>query len=101
MDLTGRQYKTNCKKIFDEIEDKRNHLVRMEENSKKRRLHTLELLSLKQQHKVLTEEEWERTRDTRIAKWKKFQFNKKKIGSKGTDYSIRIKKREYEEILKN
>ena len=91
----------NCKKIFDDIEDKRNHLVRMEENSKKRRLQTLELLSLKQQFKVLTEEEWEKSRNTRIAKWKKFQHNKKKIGSKGTDYSIRIKKREYEEILKS
>ena len=74
--------------------------MRMEENSKKRRYETLELLALKQKFKLLNEEEWEKTREKRVEKWKKFQKNKKKIGTKGTDSSIRLKKRGFEEIFK-
>lgn len=87
--------------MFDEIEDKKNHMIRMEENSKKRRLETLELLSLKQQYKILTEDEWVKSREQRVQKWKKYQNKKKKIGSKGTDYSIRLKKRGYQEIIRD
>ena len=58
----------NCKKIFDEIEEKKNHYIRLEQGAQRRRAEEVELLTLKEQYRILTQEEWERTQDERINK---------------------------------
>ena len=91
-------FRLNCRRLFDEIEDKKNQLLKMDENAVKRRNQDLELLGLKEHYKVLTEEEWDRTRDTRIKKWKFFQQKGNKVGSRGSDGSIRLPKKRFDEV---
>ena len=62
------QYKANCDLLFDEIEEKRNHYIRLEQGARRRRQEEIELLTLKQQYKILTEEEWVKSREERITK---------------------------------
>ena len=38
------EYKANCRKIFDEIEDKKAHYLRLEEGAKRRRQEETQLL---------------------------------------------------------
>jgi DnaJ family protein C protein 8 len=96
-DTFETDFNLNCRRVFDEIEDKKNHLLKMDQNTVKRRNQELELLSLKEHYKVLTEEEWERTRDNRIKKWKFFQQKGNKIGTKGSDGSIRLPKKRFDQ----
>jgi len=96
-DTFDTDFKINSRRVFDEIEDKKNQLLKMDHNSVKRRNQQLELLSLKEHYKVLTEEEWERTRENRIKKWKFFQQKGNKIGTKGSDGSIRLPKKRFDE----
>ena len=91
-------FRLNCRRLFDEIEDKKNQLLKMDQNLVKRRNQDLELMSLKEHYKVLTEEEWDRTRDTRIKKWKFFQQKGNKIGSRESDGSIRLPKKRFDEV---
>jgi len=96
-DTFESDFKLNCRRVFDEIEDKKNHLLKMDQNSVKRRNQELELLSLKEHYKVLTEEEWEKTRENRIKKWKFFQQKGNKIGTKASDGSIRLPKKRFDQ----
>jgi len=42
-----------------------------------------------EQFRVLTEEEWERSRDKRVANWRDFSKKKFVVGSKKSDGAIR------------
>ena len=88
-DTFMQEYKANCRRIFDEIEDKKSHYLRLEEGAKRRRQEETQLLILKEQFRILTEEEWEKSRDDRICKWRNFSSKKGRVGSKGTNGAIR------------
>ena len=88
-DTFMQEYKANCRRIFDEIEDKKSHYLRLEEGAKRRRQEETQLLILKEQFRILTEEEWEKSRDDRINKWRNFSSRKGRVGSKGTNGAIR------------
>lgn len=88
-DTFQSEYSTNCRRLFDEIEDKKAHYIRLEEGAKRRRLEETQLQILKEQFRVLTEEEWEKSRDDRINKWRHFSSSKNRVGSKGSNGAIR------------
>lgn len=44
---------------------------------------------MREHYKLLTDDEWEKTREKRIKKWKDFKNKDNKIGSKNSDLSIR------------
>ena len=70
------QYKELCKKLFGEIEEKKEHYKRLEDATKKRYRDDLEERVLKEQFRVLTEEEWETTRQERVSCWKTWSNRK-------------------------
>lgn len=41
-----------------------------------------------EQYRILTEDEWEKTRDERVGNWRKYVEKKNVIGSKKSDKSI-------------
>ena len=49
----------------------------------------MEVKKLAEQYRVLTEEEWERSRDKRVSNWRDFSKKKFVVGSKRSDGSIR------------
>ena len=49
----------------------------------------LETKKMVEQYKVLTEEEWERSRDKRVSNWREFSKKKYVVGSKKSDGAIR------------
>ena len=67
-DSYDNQYQANCRLIFDEIEEKKNHYVKLEQGAQRRRQDEIELLTLKEQYKILTQDEWEKSQDDRIGK---------------------------------
>ena len=89
-------FAVNSKRIFEDIEDKKNHLLKMEKNVNERRNHEIELYGLKEQYKLVTEEEWEKTREQRIKKWKDFKDRGNKVGTRGSDGSVRLPKKNFE-----
>lgn len=54
-----RDLDLNVRKVFDEIEEKKNYLIKMDQNLLKKRNQELELLGYKEHYKILTEEVWE------------------------------------------
>lgn len=46
-------------------------------------------MALREHYKLMTEEEWDSSREKRIKKWKDFKKRDNKIGSKFSDGSIR------------
>jgi DnaJ family protein C protein 8 len=49
----------------------------------------LETKKIIEQFRVLTEEEWERSREKRVANWREFTNKKYVVGSKRSDGAIR------------
>jgi DnaJ family protein C protein 8 len=96
-DTFDAEYRANTRRIFDEIEDKKAHYLRLEEGAKRRRQEETQLLILKEQFRILTEEEWEKSRDDRINKWRSFSSKKGRVGSKGTNGAIRAPAMKVEE----
>lgn len=69
-----------------EIEDRRAHLMRLESSQKKQKIEEYERRKMLEQYKVLTDLEWEETRDQRVGKWRDFNGQKKSsIGTKLSD----------------
>jgi len=56
------QYKEMCNKLFDEIEERKNHYQRTEESQRKRQHEELEEKKIKEQIRQMTEEEWEKNK---------------------------------------
>lgn len=81
------QYRDLCKKLFEEIEEKKSHYKRLEEASKKRWKDELEAKRLKDHYRMLTEDEWESTRGERVSSWKKWSETKKSSNMVGTKKS--------------
>ncbi len=79
----------NCRRLFSEIEEKKKQLFKYDEDQRLKRNEKLQELALKEHYKILTEEEWDKTRQKRIAKWKVFKNRNNKIGSKNSDFSMR------------
>ena len=88
--------KINCRRLFNEIEEKKNQLLKMDEDLRKSRNQKLEILALKEHYKLLTEEEWDKNRVKRIKKWKNFKSRNNKIGSRNSDHSIRSFKKKFD-----
>ena len=85
-------FQLNSRRVFEEIEDKKNQLKKMDHHTTSKRIQDLELMGLKEQYRVLTDEEWDKTREQRIKKWKSFKQKDNRIGSRNTDGSIRNQK---------
>jgi len=49
----------------------------------------IETKKIIEQFRVLTEEEWERSRDKRVSNWRDFSKNKNVVGSRRSNGSIR------------
>ena len=61
----------------------------MQQSNHRRRLDEIETKKVIEQFKVLTEEEWERSREKRVANWRDFSANKNVVGSRRSNGSIR------------
>jgi len=88
-DTYNTQYNANCRRIFEEIEEKKRHLERLELGAQRRRQEEIEKITIKEQYRLKTQEEWENSQDDRIRKWQHFSKNKGRIGSKGSNCAIR------------
>ena len=86
------QYQELCRKLFEEIEEKKNHYKRLEEASKNRYRDELESRRMKDQYRIVTEEEWETSRHERVNSWKSWSEKIKKtekVGAKKVDKSFK------------
>lgn len=82
-------YRENLKKIFDEIDERKVHAAKLQASTVVAKQEEIETKELMEQYKVLTEEEWEQTRDKRVGNWRNFSSKKAVIGSKKSDKSIK------------
>ena len=89
IDDIDSEFQVNCKRIFYEIEEKKQQLEKMEVINSKKRVEDLKVLGLREQYKVLTDEEWDKTRESRIKKWKTFNKKTNRIGTKQSDGSFK------------
>ena len=89
LDTYHDQYMLNCKKIFDEIEDAREHQARQDRGAQLRRQEKVDLLVAKKEYEIFTQDQWEKSQPERIDKWKKFQNKAGRIGGRGTTGEIR------------
>ena len=97
-DTFYHDYKINCRRLFQEIDDKKAHLFKMDEMSRLKKNQELEIMALKEHYKILTEEEWDKTRSDRVNKWQNFKKKANKIGSKTSDGSIRPVNKEFDKV---
>lgn len=64
------QYQETCLKIFKDLEDKKEHIVKLQQSTYNRKMEEMETKKIIEQFRVLTEEEWERTREKRVSNWR-------------------------------
>lgn len=57
-DTFQTQYQETCKKIFQEIEDKKNQVIRLQQSNYTRKMDELETKRMVEQYRILTEDEW-------------------------------------------
>ncbi|CAD8138869.1 unnamed protein product [Paramecium octaurelia] len=88
-DTFESDFQKQCKNLFSEIEDRKQHLTRLEQSQKRYKLDEYERRKMLEQYKILTEEEWEKTRDDRVNKWREFNNKKTAIGTKQSNKGIR------------
>eukprot|EP01017_Pseudomicrothorax_dubius_P031922 TRINITY_DN4126_c0_g1_i1.p1 TRINITY_DN4126_c0_g1~~TRINITY_DN4126_c0_g1_i1.p1 ORF type:complete len:232 (+),score=88.04 TRINITY_DN4126_c0_g1_i1:109-804(+) len=91
------QFRDMCTKLFDEIEERKQHYIRLEENQRRREKEELENKRLQEKVKQMTEEEWEQTREQRVENWRKFASKKSVIGTKNSNMQIRAPQTKMEE----
>ncbi|KAL4491774.1 hypothetical protein ABPG72_006029 [Tetrahymena utriculariae] len=82
-------YRENLKKIFDEIEERKIHHAKLQASQIIAKQEEIEAKKMMEQYRVLNEEEWEATRETRVSNWRNFSSKKAVIGSKKSDKSIK------------
>lgn len=75
--------------IFKDLEKKKDHIIKLQQSTYNRKQEELETKKMVEQFKILTEEEWERSRDKRVANWRDFSKKKFVVGSKKSDGAIR------------
>jgi len=56
--------------IFKDLEEKKEHIVKLQQSTYNRKMEEMETKKIIEQFKVLTEEEWERSREKRVANWR-------------------------------
>eukprot|EP00828_Plagiopyla_frontata_P027915 TRINITY_DN3619_c0_g1_i1.p2 TRINITY_DN3619_c0_g1~~TRINITY_DN3619_c0_g1_i1.p2 ORF type:complete len:152 (-),score=33.78 TRINITY_DN3619_c0_g1_i1:87-542(-) len=89
-DTFDHEVKLMEKRLFDDIEERKLHFMRLEESQKQRKQEEAEERKLKEQYRQLSEEEWEKTRDQRVSNWRKFSKNSTTvIGTKKSRKEIR------------
>lgn len=71
-DTFETDYKKVCRDIFMAIDEKREHVLRLESSQKKQKIEEYERRKMLEQYKILTDQEWEETRDQRVNKWRTF-----------------------------
>lgn len=59
-----------CQKIFQDLDSKKEHLIKLQQSKYERNIEELETKKMVEQFKILTEEEWERSREKRVANWR-------------------------------
>lgn len=64
------QYQETCLNIFKDLEDKKEHIVKLQQSTYNRKMEEMETKKIIEQFRVLTEEEWERSREKRVANWR-------------------------------
>jgi DnaJ family protein C protein 8 len=88
-DTFEMQYREMCQKLFDEIEERKNHYQRTEESQRKRQHEEQEEKKIKEQIRQMTEEEWEKTREDRVKNWRNFASKKSVIGTRNSNHQIK------------
>lgn len=84
------EYKSMVHRLFKDIEDRKCHYIKLQESHKSRLRAEAEEKMRKEKIKQMTEEEWEKTRESRVDNWRKFSENKKSIiGTKKSSKEIR------------
>jgi DnaJ homolog subfamily C member 8 len=83
------QYQETCLNIFKDLEGKKDHIVKLQQSTYNRKMEELETKKIIEQFRVLTEEEWERSREKRVANWREFTNKKYVVGSKRSNGAIR------------
>eukprot|EP01016_Furgasonia_blochmanni_P047808 TRINITY_DN705_c0_g2_i1.p1 TRINITY_DN705_c0_g2~~TRINITY_DN705_c0_g2_i1.p1 ORF type:complete len:220 (-),score=59.30 TRINITY_DN705_c0_g2_i1:755-1414(-) len=91
------QYREMCKKLFDEIEERKQHYMRTEESQRQRQREEQEIKVMKEKIRQMTEEEWETSREQRVDNWRKFSSQKSVIGTKKSNKQIRAPQVKMEE----
>lgn len=61
----------------------------MQQSKYQRNMEELETKRMVEQYRILTEDEWERSRDKRVANWRDFSKKKFVVGSRRSDGAIR------------
>lgn len=84
-------FEAEIRRVFKEIEDKKAELVQAEETAARRRRGELEVLALREEYRLQTEEEWEKTREDRVDRWRKFSKRQSGIGQ-SNDTSLKFAK---------
>jgi DnaJ homolog subfamily C member 8 len=72
-----------------DIEEKKDHITKLQQSTINRRMEELETKKIIEQFRVLTEEEWERSREKRVNNWREFSNKKYVVGSKRSNGGIR------------
>lgn len=64
------QYHETCQKIFQDIEQKKQHITKLQQSTINRKMEEMETKKIIEQFRVLTEEEWQRSREKRVNNWR-------------------------------
>jgi DnaJ family protein C protein 8 len=88
-DSFDAEYRSTYRQIFEEIDERKRHMEKAKENSFKARAEEEERLRTMEQYRILTEEEWDKTREDRVSNWLTFQKKKGIVGSKKSNCGIR------------
>lgn len=97
-DSINSEVQDMCKKLFEEIEERKQHFDRLDQAYKRKKHHETE--KSKAQEDVLKEDlkAWEENRDKRVESWRTFNTHKeKKEKKKKTKYGIRAPANKAEE----
>ena len=61
----------------------------MQQSNHRRRMDEIETKKVIEQFRILTEEEWERSREKRVSNWRQFSNSKHVVGSRRSNGGIR------------
>lgn len=64
-------------------------MIKLQQSNYSRKMDELETRRMVEQYRILTEDEWERSRDKRVSNWRDFSKRKFVIGTKRSDGGIR------------
>jgi DnaJ family protein C protein 8 len=83
------EWKETLTRLFFEVEERRAHYTRLSEAQRQRKEEQLHEEWMKEQIRVLTDEQWENSRDERVKKWREYSSKKHILGTKSSSHEIR------------